>query len=456
MSKAHLAPASRKRVSTPRSERSPLWLVVLLPLGLIGAAACSEDDIGNESDGSTVVVGAGGMASGGAAGGSAAGGMQGASSQDAGSSTTMGGGAKPDAGAPGGSGSMDAGGAAGGATADASVGADASTSPDASVGSDAALGSDASAGSDGGPSTAGLKTMCQSHERMGCRTFMSPTGKEIELGPYGAAMDVNVGQGFENTVSASDNTASCRSFAQQFGQSEESTNKLLDLMGTDLKLYSVYRPAVWKEGEKYPVVSWGNGTCAQPEGYATLLRYVASHGFIVVAANSRYVGSGTAQKRALDFIFKANEDSASPYFGKVDTTRVAAMGHSQGSQGTIAAASDARIKSVILFNVGQSSSKPFFAISGDRDIAGPLSSYKSAVSRATIKAAYMWMHMIPGTGSATGHLTLMQQPERLTGATVAWLKYTLSDDAESKTWFSGTTCMLCGHDADFEFASKNI
>ena len=55
--------------------------------------------------------------------------------------------------------------------------------------------------------------MCQSHERMGCRSFTSPTGKQLELGPYGAAMDVNVGQGFENTVSASDNEASCRAFA---------------------------------------------------------------------------------------------------------------------------------------------------------------------------------------------------------------------------------------------------
>ena len=30
------------------------------------------------------------------------------------------------------------------------------------------------------------------------------------------------------------------------------------------------------------------------------------------------------------------------------------------------------------------------------------------------------------------------------------------DDAESKTWFSGPTCKLCGHDAEYEFAAKGI
>jgi Chlorophyllase enzyme len=161
-----------------------------------------------------------------------------------------------------------------------------------------------------------------------------------------------------------------RTFAAQFGQSEESTNKLLDLKGLDLKLYTVYRPANWRNGEKYPVVTWGNGTCAQPEGYATLLRYVASHGFIVVAANS------------------------------------------QGSQGTMAVTSDARVKSVILFNVGQSASKPFFAISGDRDIAGALSTFKSALARAT-KGAYMWMHMVPGNGATLAMLGRYAGGERV-------------------------------------------
>jgi len=201
-------------------------------------------------------------------------------------------------------------------------------------------------------------------------------------------------------------------------------------------------------------VSWGNGTCAQPEGYAALLRYVASYGFVVVSPNSRYVGSGAAQKRAIDFMLEANGDSASPYFGKVDDTKIGAMGHSQGGQGTVAASSDPRIKTVILFNGGTSASKPFLGISGDRDIGSPTAN-TYATARAD-KAAYVFYHKIPGTGNSDGHLTLMLQPERVTEPTTHWLRYLLNDDVESKEWFVGASCELCGNEEDYEFGQKGL
>src|SRR6185503_7485976 len=103
-------------------------------------------------------------------------------------------------------------------------------------------------------------------------------------------------------------------------------------------LYSVYYPAIWPEG-KVPVLSWGNGTCAQPEGYGALLRYIASYGFFVVAPNCRQVGTGAALRKGLDFAAAANADSASPYFGHLDMTKVGVMGHSQGSSAANTAAS---------------------------------------------------------------------------------------------------------------------
>jgi hypothetical protein len=187
-----------------------------------------------------------------------------------------------------------------------------------------------------------------------------------------------------------------------------------------------------------------------------MLRYVASQGFFVVAPNSRYVGSGDEQKRAIDFALSANGDPKSPYYQKLDATKIAAMGHSQGGQGTAAASSDARIKTVVLFNGGTSASKPFFGFSGDRDLNNPTpSTYKTAVDRAT-RAAFIFFHKIPGTGNADGHLTLMTQPERVIEPTARWLKLLLQDDAESKEWFVGSTCKLCGHDADYEFGQKGL
>src|SRR5262249_4485894 len=136
-----------------------------------------------------------------------------------------------------------------------------------------------------------------------CGDLISPLGTKVPLGPYGAVMEINVGVGFENTVNNADtpaDAATCQGFANGFGEDPTLTAQLLDTGNIDFSLYPVSRPANWPDG-KVPVLSWGNGTCAQPEGYGTLLRYIASQGFVVIAANSRWVGTGTEIKHGLDF-----------------------------------------------------------------------------------------------------------------------------------------------------------
>jgi hypothetical protein len=297
---------------------------------------------------------------------------------------------------------------------------------------------------------------CKSGSKEPCGTFVTNTGTEIPLGKYGVVMDRNVGTGFENRVSPSDTEAGCRTFTRLFGGEASDSDTLLALGDLKLALYTVYRPAQWVEGEKYPVITWGNGTCAQPEGYSALLRYVASQGFVVIAPNSRYVGSGNEQRKAVDFAVAANKDPNSPYYGRLDTARVGAMGHSQGSGGTVAAAADPRISAVVLFNGGTSARKPFLAISGDRDIGNPtVATYRNGVNGAP-KGAFLFFHKVPTRGNADGHLTLMTQPERVTGPTAAWFKYVLAGDASYRSWFLGTDCELCGKSADFDFGQKGL
>jgi hypothetical protein len=299
---------------------------------------------------------------------------------------------------------------------------------------------------------------CMSGSREACRTFTTSEGTKIQLGPYGAIMDVNVGAGFETAIAAgdSDGGATCSGFAGLFGEDPTQTQTLLDTMDLKFDLYTVYRPAKWVEGEKYPILTWGNGTCAQPEGYGPLLRYFASHGFFVVAANSRWVGGNSAMTKALDFAFAANDDPKSPYYQKLDTSKVGAMGHSQGGGATVTAASDSRIKSIIIYNGGNSSSKPFLAISADYDIGNPtVQSFKTAVNSAT-KGAFVFFHNPKGMGTLRGHLTLMIEPERLIEPSVAWFKYTLSDDADSGKWFVGSDCKLCASTMDYDFGQKGL
>jgi len=323
----------------------------------------------------------------------------------------------------------------------------------------AGVGAAGVAGGAAGGASSTWKRSCKSGDVGPCASFIPSNGMEVELGPYGAVMEPNVGKGFAYTVASgdSDDNAYCRSFSSAFGEDPSASDMLLDTGSLDFTLYTVYRPAQFKDGEKLPIITWGNGTCAQPEGYATLLRYVASHGFLIVAPNSRFVGSGAEMRKGLDFIFAANEDPMSPYYQRLDTTKVGAMGHSQGGQGTVATVSDARVKAVIIWNMGTSTTKPFLAVSGDTDVTGATpSGMGSAVNRATVKAAFLYYHMVPATGSASGHLTLMTQPERVVEPATAWWKYILNDDAESKAYFAGTSCKLCMRDDEFEFGQKGI
>jgi hypothetical protein len=291
-----------------------------------------------------------------------------------------------------------------------------------------------------------------------CSSFVSPaSGVEVQMGPYGAATERNIGKGFEIPVDPNDTAAGCQLFASTFGEDPNQTNDLLDLKDTDLTLYTVYRPALWKMGEKYPLITWGNGTCAQPEGYGTLLRYIASYGFIVVAANSRYVGGNSAMIKALDFMFAANGDSKSPYYQRIDTDHVGAAGHSQGGQATASAASDSRIKVIMIFNAGDTAVKPYLATSGDMDITGYTGpQMKADVQGQSQPGAFIYYHMVSGMGPLRGHLTLMMQPERVVEPTVAWFKYMLLGDTASRDYFVGTSCKLCGMDASFEYGQKGL
>ena len=187
-------------------------------------------------------------------------------------------------------------------------------------------------------------------------------------------MDENVGTGFKNAVQSGDmpaNASTCQSFVNGFGQDPKLNAQLLQTTNNgvtlDFSLYTVYRPAAWPDGP-VPVITWGNGTCAQPEGYGALLRYVASYGYVVVAANSRWVGSGTPAPmlHALDYAAAANADSTSPYYGKLDMTKVGAMGHSQGGEATASAASDSpRSRRHHLFNAVDSGvAKPYLEYLG--------------------------------------------------------------------------------------------
>jgi hypothetical protein len=200
------------------------------------------------------------------------------------------------------------------------------------------------------------------------------------------------------------------------------------------------------------LITWGNGTCMQPETYGALLRFVASQGFIVIAANSREAGTGSPITKALDFMLAANSNASSAYFQRIDATRIGAMGHSQGAAAVESARNDARIKAMIYFNGGSTiqGAQPILLVSGVDDISGQTASpFASAVNNASHAAAYIYFNSDPHitTSMMSGYLAVALKPAWVTGATGAFWRMTLNSDAEAKTWYVGPSCMLCGQSA---------
>jgi hypothetical protein len=282
-----------------------------------------------------------------------------------------------------------------------------------------------------------------------CSGGTSIYGVANSFGPYGVRSEYNVGQGYENTVNPRDTAADCSAFIDGFGADPVGSAELKNIRDLDLALYSVFYPGCMPDGEKFPLITWGNGTCAMPEGYGPLLRNVASHGYIVVAPNSRYVAGGEEQLRGVDFMLAENDKPSSKYYQKVDTTKIGAMGHSQGASATAAAAADPRISVVILWNGGASASKPYLAVSGDRDIGLTVDGMRTAADAASVPAAWLFYHQVPTdiagapTGGLAGHLTLMMEPERVMEPAVAWWDMMLKGKEEAKPMFVGSGCTLC-------------
>ncbi|HMI90701.1 MAG TPA: hypothetical protein VK509_05025 [Polyangiales bacterium] len=282
-----------------------------------------------------------------------------------------------------------------------------------------------------------------------CSSGISTYGVKQDYGPYGVRVKNNVGKGFE--TGGTDDSVYCNTvFIPSFGADPVGSKDLMDTHDMDFALFTVFYPGCMPEGEKFPVITWGNGTCAMPEGYGPLLRYVASFGYIVVAANNREVAGGEPMTLGIDYLFAENDKADSDFYQRIDKDKVGAMGHSQGGGATISAASDPRIKAVIIWNGGTSASKPFLAVSGDRDLGGTPAGMKNAVDAAPRPAAWIWYHQIPAdvNGSTTGalapgHLTLMMESERVIKPAVAWWDLMLKGKDEAKSMFVGAGCTLC-------------
>jgi hypothetical protein len=285
----------------------------------------------------------------------------------------------------------------------------------------------------------------------------------LKAGPYGGKAEWNEGAGtdFVNPVNVAEPVC-VPTGIETFMEPAAVNAEIENLRGVDYSLYTIFRPACFKPGEKYPVITWANGTCGEIAGYAPLLSTVAADGFVIIASNSTWTATTPTNKvqlRALDYAKALNEDEKSIFYQRLDLDKVGAMGHSQGAMATKNAEADPRIKALLFWNSATSSAKPFLNVSGERDVGGGSTpaTMASGVNAAMQPGAWVYYHKVLQTGgTSTGHLVLMEQPDRVIDMTLAWWKWQLNGDAQAKKMFVGDDCGLCNKADDFEYGHNSL
>ena len=106
-------------------------------------------------------------------------------------------------------------------------------------------------------------------------------------------------------------------------------------------------PNMSTSNQSYPVLVWANGTMVTADFYSSLLVELSHMGYIVIANDENMSADGTAQLYSLDFVINEGNNPDSPLYGKVDASRVALIGHSQGGRSSVNASTDSRVKCVI-------------------------------------------------------------------------------------------------------------
>ncbi len=204
--------------------------------------------------------------------------------------------------------------------------------------------------------------------------------------------------------------------------------------------HTVYRPS---RLEKHPVILWGNGTGANPKIYDGLLRHLASHGFVVAAADTPNAGSGKEMLAGATTLIAENSRPGSRYEGKIDTAHIGATGHSQGGGGAIAAGADPRVTTTIPIEPGPQGSAtalkgPSFFLGGQLDTI--------VIPALLVIPRYRLADQVPaiyGELAGATHFTPVGDGGGFRGAITAWFRFWLSGDERARAEFFGASCGLC-------------
>ncbi len=251
-----------------------------------------------------------------------------------------------------------------------------------------------------------------------------------------------------------------------------------------LPTHTIYRPAnlePFTGSKRLPIVAWGNGACSNAGLlFETFLTGIASHGYVIVVSGPKDAplpafatprpGSAPSGPPApmvmtkdadlitgLDWAVKENERAGSPYFHKLDPTKIAVMGQSCGGLQATVAAADPRVKTAIIWNSGvfPDGASPGRAISG--------------ATKSSLKGFHTPLAYINGGPHDAAYVNTIDDIQRIEGVPiffgwinvghggtynhpgggrfeevgVAWLDWRLKGNGAAAKMFEGPDCTLC-------------
>jgi len=242
------------------------------------------------------------------------------------------------------------------------------------------------------------------------------------------------------------------------------------IMYTDnsLSTHTIFRPkdlTVFGKAQKLPVIAWGNGACANsPWEHLNFLSEVASHGFVVIAIGpmpqegEKGGGKSTSSQMtdAINWAIAQNSDKKSPFYNKLDVSKIAVSGMSCGGLQTLETAPDPRVTTAVICNSGifvnaaggfpgmpnltkdnllKLHTPTLYILGGEKDIAyGNGMDDFSRINHVPVFVANM----------DVGHGGTYSQSHggEFAKVATAWFKWQLKGDAEAGKMFTGTPCGL--------------
>lgn len=225
--------------------------------------------------------------------------------------------------------------------------------------------------------------------------------------------------------------------------------------------YTLFRPgnSLGSNGFKHPIASWGNGIYTTPDEYQSLLKLIASHGFVIIGCND-LEAERECVSAGLDWLVAQNDSG--PMAQKLDITREVTIGYSWGGGAAIDTANRKNVKATVSLHGMPPRGSTAFA-----DMHSPLLLFTSTGDDFVTKDEYVTPNYDKSTVQtfyavlndlSVGHLyivdvnaiacvaiTLGQCGDAKVeqAPTVAWLRMLACDDQQARAYFYGANCKMC-------------